>query len=410
MPRVRALAGVAVTAATVTAVATVPASAVDPVGRNVRCDAGALVAAIRDANSAGGGTLTLAHKCLYTLTAPDNGDNGLPVITSRITVHGSGSTVARSTWARTPEFRIFSVSGPYAALTLTDLTVRDGRAPGRGDGGGIRVGNGGALTLDRVDVVKNVATGGGGGIAGENSEITVRNTLVGDNTAAGGNGGGLQQSGGTARFWNSAVTGNAAFSHGGGVHASGGGTTTILEHTKVADNAAGANGGGVHTGSSPTTTLKDTQVIGNTARVSGGGLYGSATVSDGKVFHNSAGQGGGLHVTGGARATTLTGTLVYNNTATDGRGGGILNEAQLELDRSHVHANHAPDGAGGGLVNQGGGARATLKSSSVTYNVARDAPGGILNEGTVTLLSSTVANNFPTNCQGTPVPVPGCAD
>jgi predicted outer membrane repeat protein len=409
MPRVRAFAGAAVTVAAVTAAAAVPAAAMDRGGRQVRCDAGALVQAIRDANTVGGGALTLARGCTYTLTSPDNIDNGLPVITSRIAIYGSGSTIKRSTWTGTPEFRIFSVDGPQGNLTLTDLTVRDGRAPGAGDGGGILVDNGGELALDKVEITKNSATGDGGGIAGKNSRITLRNSVLSDNTAAGGDGGGMHQAGGIARFWNSAVTGNAAFSNGGGINASGSNTTTLLEHTQVTENAAARNGGGIHSFTDPMMTLKSTQVTGNTAGALGGGVYGNATISGGRVAHNSADDGGGLYVSGRTR-TTLDDTFVYNNTASGGRGGGILNTTLLELNRSHIHANHAPNGTGGGLANQGGTANATLRNSSVTYNVAATAPGGIFNEGTVTLIYTPVVNNLPTNCQGSPVPVPGCAD
>ena len=47
---------------------------------NVSCNQAALVAAIDAANSAGGGTLNLAHGCDYQLTvSPDSSENGLPV-------------------------------------------------------------------------------------------------------------------------------------------------------------------------------------------------------------------------------------------------------------------------------------------------------------------------------------------
>src|SRR5437667_7199108 len=62
---------------------------------NVPCGAGAvgLIAAINTANGSGGGTINLAAGCTYQLSGVDNGnpmtgDNGLPVVTSRITING----------------------------------------------------------------------------------------------------------------------------------------------------------------------------------------------------------------------------------------------------------------------------------------------------------------------------------
>ena len=59
----------------------------------VPCTQAALVAAINAANSAGGGTVNLAAGCDYALTTADNGENGLPVVTTRISVNGNGATI-----------------------------------------------------------------------------------------------------------------------------------------------------------------------------------------------------------------------------------------------------------------------------------------------------------------------------
>jgi hypothetical protein len=76
---------------------------------NVPCAGqAALVAAITAANSAGGGTLNLAKHCDYALTSVDNsGVNGLPVITTAITVNGHDSTIDG-----TGVVRVFEIDGP----------------------------------------------------------------------------------------------------------------------------------------------------------------------------------------------------------------------------------------------------------------------------------------------------------
>src|SRR3954447_7123535 len=65
-----------------------------PAKTNVPCGGqAALVAAINSANAAGGRTLNLASACTYVLTAPDNGVNGLPIVTKNIAVNGNGALI-----------------------------------------------------------------------------------------------------------------------------------------------------------------------------------------------------------------------------------------------------------------------------------------------------------------------------
>src|SRR5437879_4454268 len=55
-------------------------------------------------------TVRLGHRCRYTLTQPDNywyGANGLPPISTDVTIDGNGGTVARS--ASAPPLRFFFV-------------------------------------------------------------------------------------------------------------------------------------------------------------------------------------------------------------------------------------------------------------------------------------------------------------
>ncbi len=65
-----------------------------PASNNVPCTGQtALRTAIDAANAAGGGTINLSPGCDYPLTAPDNGENGLPVIMTGIGVNGNGATI-----------------------------------------------------------------------------------------------------------------------------------------------------------------------------------------------------------------------------------------------------------------------------------------------------------------------------
>jgi len=138
----------------------------------------ALVAAINAANTAGGGTINLAAGCDYALTAADNGENGLPVVTTRIAVNGSGATIDGM-----GTVRVFEVDGPGGNLSLQDVTITGGSAD---IGGGIE-NVGGAVTLNHSQVTGNAATQAGGGIASATFDpssvatLTINNSSVSDN-------------------------------------------------------------------------------------------------------------------------------------------------------------------------------------------------------------------------------------
>jgi hypothetical protein len=151
---------------------------------NVPCDPAALVTAVANANTAAGpDVLNLAAGCTYSLKTPNNywyGPNGLPAISSDITIEGNGAVIERSAVQGTPPFRLFFVGAdptdpdtlnyvsPGAGkLTLKSLTLRGGHAKGEdGEAGGGGAGMGGAIfsqgqvSLDRVTATNNHAQGG----------------------------------------------------------------------------------------------------------------------------------------------------------------------------------------------------------------------------------------------------------
>ncbi|WP_370421334.1 hypothetical protein AB8O64_24175 [Streptomyces sp. QH1-20] len=129
-------------------------------------------------------------------------------------------------------------------------------------------------------------------------------------------------------------------------------------------------------------TLKEVTLSGGHAATNGGGIlnFGAVTLTGSELSNNAAdGTGGGIHSTGGAAAATFTSSNVENNTA-------------------HRAAGIASDRA-----------TLTLTSSVVSGNAAAINPGGIYYvAGTATLNTSSVTANTPTNCTGSPSPVPGC--
>lgn len=211
-------------------------------------------------------TITLAPGSTYALTTPDNyyyGPNGLPAITSNITINGNGATIERV--GSTP-FRIFFVSGPNdpnglpaGQLTLENLTVEGGLAQG-GNGGAGNVGGGGgaglggailnegSLSLNGVTLTQNAAQGGdggqggalflgGGGGAGLGGAVfnmfghlSVTNSTLAANSALGGASPGAQDGDGTGGSGFGAAIFNLD------------GTATLVNDTLTGNHVVGGDG------------------------------------------------------------------------------------------------------------------------------------------------------------------------
>ncbi|PBC63874.1 hypothetical protein BKI49_12170 [Streptomyces sp. Tue6028] len=423
---------------------------------DVPCKVRALVEAITTANSSpGADTLRLARRCTYKLMSPDAASpaNGLPVITSEVTIDGNGATITRAKSA--PDFRILLV-GEEGALTLNRTTISGGRATdcplipgGEGAvcGGGIN--NQGTLTVNHSRVVHNAADSAvdgipveGGGIDSDGPAATLNDTDVSDNTAiytgrtAGSADGGGIANDGPLTLNRSRVTNNtvrvaenpdsAAFGAGHAAFAE-----TTIEHSTISGNHADAPGGiarGALT-NAVDMTVTDTVISRNTTSAprglaTGGGVANNAPMHmvDTRVVDNTATAAGGTARGGGIRNAafgqlTLTSSKVLGNTAGArggiAQGGGIDNPAggTVTTHRSDIGDNAAK--APGGGTAQGGGiftdiGSTTLNDSAVTGNRAGDG-GGIFEgpSGTVTLNNTVVKRNKPNNC-APPNGVPGC--
>jgi hypothetical protein len=408
---------------------------------NVACGQDALVAAINAANSAGGGTLNLAHGCDYQLTtSPDDSENGLPAITTAIKINGNQATIDG-----TDSFRDFEVDGPGGSLSAHDLTITGGSA----DVGGGIANFAGTVMLDHSQVTGNAAILAGGGIASASinpdfspsstvATLTVRKSSVSGNQQTldgpdgGAGGGGILNLDGTAMLDHSQVNGNDAEGFFGGGIASGdyfgfGGQTILtVDHSQVSGNTAPNAGGGGIQNASGSVTVKHSEVDGNTSLNGGGISSGNQGNPDGtadlRVDHsevngNTATAGpspNGPPIAAGGIANGGTAELdhsrVDNNTATRGIGAGIVNHATMTVSHSEVNGNTAAasgmPGSAGGILNAqgppgtGGGGTLTLDHSKVDNNSAGGNGGGIANGvggmlvgGDLTLKHSEVRHN-----------------
>lgn len=216
----------------------------------VNCD---LIEAITSANTngsvggcaagSGADTIVLPPNSIHTLTAVNNpadgSPNGLPPITSTITIAGNGSTITRDPSA--PDFRILLVPNNGGDLTLRETTVSGGRTIQFQDGGGVA--NDGVLSLVNSNVINNYSARGGGGLHNNFfGTLRLTNSTISGNLA-GVNGGGFNNTG-ALTLTNSTVSGNSATQDGGGFRTSGIATVTT---STISGNTASQDGGGVHT-------------------------------------------------------------------------------------------------------------------------------------------------------------------
>jgi hypothetical protein len=282
-----------------------------------------LIAAIKEANANGQTNTIRLAAGTYTLTEVDNtteGPNGLPSITSPLTITGAGADttiIERQASARALRLLYVAATG---RLTLNEVTLQ-----------------GGDLGLNILFPPES-----GGGILNHGTVALTQCTLA-HNTAG-------RDGGGIANF----------------------GTLTLANSTLVANRVVDNSGGGIYNGG--TMTLTNCTLVDNTSNFgSGGGIVngGTLTLTNCTVARNMASpflvRGGGI-VNGGM--LTLTNSTIVDNTVIGGPGGGIANSGTLTLTNSTVAYNSAP--AGGGLSGS-----ATLQNTILALNtdtVSDDSP------------------------------------
>jgi hypothetical protein len=274
-------------------------------------DVACLIKAIREANANGEANTITLEAGTYPLTMVDNntdGSNGLPSITSPLSLQGAGADVTViERAAGTPAFRLMHVAAT-GTLMLEGLTLRGGFASSgpRFEPGGGLFNNGGVVVLTRTNLTGNAA-GGGGGLANQGGTVLLTQALVVRNEALSRTRGGGLLNTGTLTLTETTLANNRAET-GGGLAASG---TELVTNTTVADNEA-AVGAGIFQ-SDGTLTIVTTTFARNHAVVEGGGLFGRmVTLTNVTLTDNFGGRGGGL-----AGSAVLLNTLLARNTSMD---------------------------------------------------------------------------------------------
>jgi predicted outer membrane repeat protein len=304
-----------------------------------------LISAIKNSNTNGEPDyIGLAGEgCVYKLdkTLYIEADGGHP-----ITIEGNGAIISGSN--KDNPFRLES----GAALILQNVTLQEGNGYASG----------------AVEVQPNAS-------------LTLTNTLLYGNRAEYG---GAIYSGGNVTITNSTVQGNFAAERGGGIYQYDGNITVTNSFITLNESARGGgmwNQGG-------RLEIRNTLVSGNHASELGGGIYTSAItyVYNSLIQANRTdGDGGGIYTAGGR--LDLTRSTLLENTARKGNGGGLFtNPNGTSLLFSSTVALNIAD-YGGGIHNDG---KLDLYNTTVAYNTATTAVGGLLSTAGKNLLASTL--------------------
>ncbi len=224
---------------------------------------------------AGSGDDSITLGIDVTLTSIDNsadgnGDNGLPVITSTITISGAGYTLSRD--GASPSFRFFYLNQSSSILTLQNITVTNGNGD-TGWGGALRASTG-QIMIEAATFSNNQAANGGSIYRSGNSILKINNSRFLANQATSGSGGAINLgccTSGTRTILNSLFDGNSATNQGGAISVNSGGNSNIANSTFI--NNSALRGGAVSITLQRPANLYNVTIISNTATVEGGGVY-----------------------------------------------------------------------------------------------------------------------------------------
>lgn len=321
---------------------------------------------------------------LYTLTIAGQSENAAQTgdldIHEDLVINGADRATTIIDGAKLD--RIFEIAAG-ATVTLTNLTLQNGRAgsaggPGQLTAAGGAIYNAGRLTLRATNILSNSApysatASSRGGAIYSTGPLTLAETLFQGNQAQ-----------------------------------AGGALYAIAEQVVITDSRFIANqaesGGAIYLGAQSVTTISQSQILSNTANAEhtvGGGLVnaGVLTMTAVLVAHNLAfprgqianaySQGGGIANLAQARLT-IAGSTIADNGAwgdyyPDSQGGGIYSSGSLQIRQSRITGN-ATSGEGGGVFGGDSYRDVLFENNSAGYQ-----GGGLYGLGN--LMNVTIRNN-----------------
>ena len=328
------------------------------------------------------------------------GYNGLPTITSDITIRGNNATIQRQADGGFDKFRIIRVDS--GTLTLSNVTIENGVADFKGNGifgpgvyGGGIVAIDSTVTIESSTITGNTATTGGG-ISLSDSELNVIDSYISNNE-----GSGINADRSTVNIQDSNISYNKGNIGGGMVLNR---TTLSMTNSNVVGNSVSSYGGGVG-GQYSTFNIDGSTIRNNSAETyDGGGIHlgdGVLNLSASSVTANSTGRdGGGIKLDENSQGTIVSSTIAKNSA---GRGGGGVEvwTNELSIDNSTISSNTAQTQGGG--VTAWYGAAVTLTNTTVTENTATEASGAYTDpKSSFIFFKNTIVanNNSSKNCSG----------
>ncbi len=310
-------------------------------------------------------------------------------ISTNIAVQGPGARLLTISGGNS--VTVFSLNS--SEVTISGLTIANGRAAMNGAGGGVMI-SGGTVTLTACIFSTNSATSGGA-IANAGN-LTVSNSTFSGNSA-GTLGGGIQNSG-ALTVTNSTFFGNSAGTSGGAIYNNSG--AVALNNTTVSGNSAGTSGGGIFNNAAgqptPTITAINTIVAGNnTGGTLGSGDCDSCGTQSSSNLIGGAPQLGSLSWNGGPTQTMIplpgspvigAGSYQTGEPVADQRAFNRPSSKKASIDLGAVQTNYVTvttlsDGslrAALAAVSSGGSADIVFQTGLVSAT----------SPGTITLLSS----------------------
>jgi CSLREA domain-containing protein len=342
----------------------------------------AITAANTDASVGGCNAGNGPDRIRFSLSGQISLDSTLPVVTSALSLDGSGQNIVISGQG---SVRVLEVS-QGAALALREVAIVDGNAA---DAGGIL--NRGTLFVahDTLSGNRTSTFGSGGGIWNQAGAtlIALGTTFSANGEPDGTLGGGIYNSG-RALVANSSFSNNGG-DHGGAIFNAEGGILAVGGST-VSGNSAGEGGGLMNQGR---LTVRNTTFDHNFTTIGVGGAIsgdGSLTVARSSFSENSGISGGAIE----SRGALVVARSTFSGNGADS-GGAIESRSSFQIVESTFAGNSARDGGGLALFGSG-----TIQRSTFTLNQAEDDGGGIAMGGTVIVLNSTFAGNTTTGPGG----------
>jgi CSLREA domain-containing protein len=320
---------------------------------------------------------------------------GQITIDKDITINGPGAGLLTISGQNTS--RVFFVNNATSTVTITGLTIANGRVVDA-DGGGIL--NFGTLNLDKVIVNSNNAVkdtssfADGGGIFNTNT-LTITNSEI-TNNQANFTGGGIANSATISTinlsFSNVTISGNDVIGDGAGglggaiaIMGDNSGSLT-MDSVRVIGNG-GKTVAGLYITNIPTFEMSNSLIASNFAPEGVGGAWfaspngtyniSNSTISNNEQTTSTAGLGGGLFMEGGLTANlshvTITGNSMAGTTGSGGisTSGTVVINVQNSIIAGNISSNSSDDDCS-----------ATI--NSLDYNLIQDADGNCVINGTTT--------------------------